>query len=338
MSVGLDIGSKTIKVVELKESGGKHALRAAGTVGYSGVDLERVEDDKALAGLAATIKNLFKDAKVNSKNVSLAISETNAFTRLLKFPLLSDQEVASAVKWEAEEYIPIPLKEAVTEHVVLERQEEGNPPQVLVLLVAVARNLIEKYVKVANLAGLSVVGVETELLSIIRSVAPDSGTMVLVDFGARSTDIAISKNKNLYFSRSIPTAGEAFTRAVSQSLGVSVKQAEEYKRAYGLATEQLEGKVASALRPIFKVVAEEIKKAIHYFQLEVKGNKPNSVILTGGTSGLPGASASLTKLLGMEVVVGNPFSKISVDPSSSKSLVGYAPLYTVSVGLAMRKD
>jgi type IV pilus assembly protein PilM len=159
---------------------------------------------------------------------------------------------------------------------------------------------------------------------------------LIVDFGARSTDIAISKNGQLMFSRSIPTAGEAFTRAVSQVLGVEAKQAEEYKRTYGLSHSQLEGKIAHALEPVFRVVAEEMKKAIHFYQAEESGDTPVSVILAGGSAAMPEVASSLTKMLGLEVVVGNPFTKITVDPEAVKSLQGYAPLYAISVGLAMR--
>jgi len=338
MSTGLDIGSKTIKVVELKPHGDKLALKSAGAVGYSGAHLEQIQDDQSLAQIAQTIKKLISDAKISSRDVSISLPESQVFTRILKFPLLNEQEIASAVKWEAEEYIPLPLNEAVIQHVVLERQETKNPPQTLVLLTAAARNLVQKYVNLLAMANINVVGVETELMSMTRSMAPQAGVAVLVDFGARSTDIAIVKDEQLFFSRSVPTAGEAFTRAVAQALGVTPQQAEEYKRTYGLDENQLEGKVGRALLPIFKTVTEEIKKAVHYFQLDVKADAPSSVILAGGTAGMPGVSQAFTRLLGSEVVIGNAFSKIVVDADSAKNLAGYAPLYTVAVGLAMRGD
>src|SRR3989344_2229483 len=182
MSVGLDIGSRSVKVVELTNEGGKYALKSAGAIGYSGDSPDKLEDEKALAGIASLIKKLFYDAKISSKEVAISIPDSLAFTRVLKFPLLNDQEIASAVKWEAEEYIPIPISEAVVEHQILERLEVGNPPQVLVLLIAVQRTLIEKYVKLLGLAGLHASGVETELISLARSVAPSDATAVVVDF------------------------------------------------------------------------------------------------------------------------------------------------------------
>jgi type IV pilus assembly protein PilM len=325
VSLGLDIGSKSIKVVELTREGKGWALRSAGAVGYTGATIDaNFTDEKAVADLSSIIKKLLKDAKVNGREVAISLPETQVFSRVMQFPLLTDSEIASAVKWEAEEYIPIPVKDAIIEHQIIDRMETANPPQVLVLLVAVLRNLVENYIKICQKAGLTVVGVETELISMIRSLAPEGKSAMLVDFGAHSTDVAITRNGQLYFSRSVPTAGDAFTRAVAQS--------------YGLSEDQLEGKVGRSIEPILKVVAMEIKKAIHYYQLNIKGETPTQVIVSGGTAGLPGVTPILTNLLGLEVVVGTPFGKIKVDPESARGLASYAPLYSVAAGLAMRGD
>lgn len=335
MSVGLDIGSKTIKMVELAKDGGKWKLRSSGVVGYSGSPIEHMQDEKELTALAGLIKKLHKEANVSSKDILIALPEPQVFTRTIKFPLLTDQEVASAVKWEAEQYIPIPINEAIIQHQILERRENASPPEVLVLLVAAPRVLVEKYVKVAQTAGLTVSAVETELMSLVRALAPLDRTVLLVDFGARSTDIAIAKNGLLSFSRSVPTAGEAFTRAVAQSLGVEQKQAEEYKRTYGLSGSKLEGKVSGALAPVFRLVADEIKKAIQFYQTEEGGDPPQTIILSGGTAGLPEAISTLSKSIGLEVVVGNPFTKVTLDSETAKKIAPYVPLYSIALGLAL---
>ena len=335
--VGLDIGSRTIKIVELAKEGNVWRLRASGVIGFQGVAPEKATDASELTALATVIKKLHKEAGVSSKEVAIALPESQVFTRTVKFPPLTDQEIASAVKWEAEQYIPIPIAEAIVQHQVIERRDTTAPPEVVVLLVAAPKSLVEPYTRVVQLAGLSVVGVETELLALSRSLAPQVQTVLLVDFGARSTDIAIVKNGQLSFTRTIPTAGEAFTRAVAQSLGVELSQAEEYKRAYGLSGSQLEGKIKGALDPVFRIVVEEMKKAIHFYQSEEKGEAPKSLILSGGTAGLPEALSLLTKMMGIEVLIGNPFAKISVDPEAAKSLASFAPLYAIAVGLAMRE-
>ncbi len=338
MSVGLDIGSKTIKIVELNKERGGYRLRASGVVSYTGTTPERMKDEKEYAPLATAIKKLHRETKISSKDISLALPESQVFTRTIKFPLLTDSEIASAVKWEAEQYIPIPLDEAVIQHQILEKRENATPPHALVLLVAAPRALVEKYQKLLNTARLNLIAVETELMALVRSLAPPDQTVLIADFGARSTNIAIAKGGELSFSRSIATAGEAFTRAVAQGLGIEKTQAEEYKRTYGLSTTQLEGKVKGALDPVFRIVADEMKKAIQYYQSEERGESPTSVILSGGTAGMPESVPVLTKLLNMEVVIGNPFSKVVVDPAAAKSLSGYAALYPIALGLAMRDE
>lgn len=338
MSVGLDIGSKSIKVVELTKEGSKNKLRAAGIVGYKGVSPEFFKEEREYANLAETIKKLFKEARISTKEVSIALPETLVFTRVVSFPFLTDSEIASAVKWEAEQYIPMSADDAVVQFQVLEKREDTTPPKVTILLIAVQKSVVQNYAKVIEMAGLTLGVVETELMSLVRALGSDTGTSMVIDLGARSTDIAISENGLLAFSRSIPTAGEAFTRAVSQSLGVEEVQAEEYKRAYGLSSSQLEGKIKTAIDPIFKIVIDEMKKCIRYYQAEGRGNSPTVVVLSGGSAGMPEAAVDIAKNMGVEVVVGNPFQKVEVDEETFKALSGYIPLYGVSVGLALRES
>lgn len=335
--VGIDIGSKTIKIVEIQKEGNTFSLSASGIVGYSGQGVEKMVDDKEFANLGAIVKKLHAEAGVSSKDVVISLPEQQVFTRTIKFPLLTDAEIASAVKWESEQYIPIPVNEAIVQHSILQRNETSTPPEVIVLLVAAPRVVVEKYTKVISAAGLNTVAVETELIALTRSLAPQDKTVLLVDLGANSTDIAIAKNGLLSFSRSIPIAGEAFTRAVSQGLGISALQAEEYKKTYGLETKELEGKIKTALDPVLRMVVDEIKKAVNFYQTEEKGDAPTAVIMSGGSSGMPQMISSLSSLLGLEVLIANPFTTISIDPETAQRLAPYSPLYSVAVGLAMRE-
>lgn len=334
--VGLDIGSKTIKIVELDRQGQNFSLKGSGVIGYVGKAPEHATEEKELVPLAEAIKKLHSEARISKKEIALALPEPQVFTRTIKFPLLTDQEVASAVKWEAEQYIPIPVSEAVVQHEIIEKRENASPPDMVVLLVAAPEALVEKYLKVVQMAGLNVGVVETELMSLVRALAPDQQTVMLLDFGAKSTDIAIARNGHLAFSRSIPTAGDALTRAVAQGLGIEAQQAEEYKKTYGLSSSQLEGKIKGALDPILRMVVDEIKKAIHFYQTEEKADTPKSIIVSGGSAGMPQVVSVLSQSLNIEVVMGNPFSRIQLSPQVASSLASYAPLYSIAVGLAMR--
>ena len=336
MSVGIDIGSKTIKIVELEKEGKTFKLLSSGAIGYQGVVPSQTKDDKELAPLADVVRKLHKEAHIRGKEVAVALPEPLVFTRTIKFPPLTDQEIESAVKWEAEQYIPIPLSEAIIEHQIVERSESSSGG-VTVLLVASPKTLVEKYIKLIQGAGLTTVGVETEALALSRALSPETGTVLILDFGAQSSNIVIVKEAMVRFSRSIPTAGEALTRALSQSLGIEYQQAEAYKKTYGLSS-NLEGKVKKSLAPVFNLVAEEIKKAIRFYQTEEKGEVPKSVIVSGGTSAMPEAISTLTSLLGIEVATGNPFARVSVEAGALKSLANYSSLYSVAVGLALRGD
>lgn len=334
--IGIDIGSKSIKIVELSKSGSSWILKSSGAVGYNGQTPDKIIDENEFKKIADLIRNIIKKVEIKTQEVNISLPESVVFTRLIKFPLLSEEEVAAAVKWEAEQYIPIPTSEAVIQYTVLEKKE--NSTQTSVLLVATPKSVVEKFVKVLQLAGLTPVVAETELTALARSLAPDTGVSLLLDIGFSSTDMAIIKDSSILFTRSIAVAGEAFTRAVSQSLGIEPTQAEEYKKTYGLVENQLEGKVKNALDPIFRVIVEEIKKAIQFYKSEEKGDAPTSIVLTGGASTMPGIVPFLTQNLGIETVVGDPFGKVTMDDETKKSLENYASLYSAAVGLAMRDD
>lgn len=333
---GIDIGSKSIKVIELTKNGKLFNLKSSGAVGYTGVSPDKSIDDKDLDSIAEVLKKIIKQIGVFSKEANICLPEAAVFTRIIKFPLLTEEEVASAVKWEAEQYIPIPFADAVIQYSILDRNE--TTMQTSVLLVATPKVLVEKYVKVLRLAGLTPISAETELTALARSISPETGVSLLLDLGSSATDMAIVKNGKAVFTRSIPVAGEAFTRAVSQGLGISLAQAEEYKKTYGLSEKQLEGKVRASLDPVLKMVVDEIKKAMNFFQTEEKGDLPTSIVIAGGASTMPDIVPYLTTALGIETVVGNPYSKLNLDQATLTNLAPYAAIYGAAIGLAMREE
>jgi Tfp pilus assembly PilM family ATPase len=113
------------------------------------------------------------------------------------------------------------------------------------------------------------------------------------------------------------------------------QQAEEYKKTYGLTKDELEGKVRLALEAVLKLVADEIKKAIHFYVTEEKETAPSLVIVTGGTSAMPFLVSSLAEILNLEVILGNPFANFLLDQGMSKKLQDFGSLYSVAVGLAL---
>jgi len=330
---GLDIGSTTIKMVEVKKEGKKHRIVAAGLcpTPQPGIASEAEKDKIAVS---EAIKKLHQDAKIRTKEAVIALPENQVFSRVIELPSMGENELAQAVPWQAEQFVPLPLNEVNLDWQVVGQKDEGK---IKVLLVAAPLALIDKYVGYVESAGFKVVAVETEVIASGRALIPqDASPTLLVDFGAKTTDLAVFQKGQVVLTRSIPTAGEAFTRAIATALSLTPKQAEEYKIAYGLGEKQLEGKVRQALTPVFEVVVAEIKKVFAFWQQEEKSSI-SSVVLTGGSANLPEAVPFLAKSLGMEIQVGDPFANLVQDEKILASLRPNAPLFVVAVGLAEKE-
>lgn len=333
---GLDIGSYNLKVVQLAKSGREYRLVSFGS-GPSTQKGLASEADSDLIALAEAIKKLHQEAKITTKNVATALPQDQVFTRTANFPPLSENELRSAIEWEAEQYIPIPLEEAARAHQVVGQIKVDNQQKTQVLIVAAPKRLVDKVLKILKTAGLNPVGLETEIIAMARSlVPPDGETALVVDLGAKATDMAVVEGGLVVFSRSIPTAGEALTRAVASGLGLDPTQAEAYKKAYGVDPQKLEGKVKEAIGPILDVVVKEIEKTLEYFRSETQ-KTVKRVILSGGTAGLPEVVSLMASQLSLEIQVGDPFDQIKIDESLKQRISQtQTPLYAVAVGLAMK--
>lgn len=335
-ALGLDIGSKTIKLVQLDRRGGGWALLAAGITTNPIGDFSGGSDDD-LVLVAEAVKKLVIETKVSSKKVIVSLPENKVFTPFLKLPYLTDQELESAIAWQAEPYIPIPVLEASIAHLVVDRVEAkaGTPGSVEVLLVAAPKALVGKFVKILELSALEVELVETELLALARSLAPNNQTVAILDIGGVSSSIGVVCNGQLVVGHSIATGADALTRAVATGLGMNLAQAEEYKKSYGLSLKHAEGRVAGVLVSVLRLLADEVKKTLQYYKNETGKEGVSALILSGGTAGLPELVPYLANLVGMEVLVGDPFARVTKDQKLQVSLSAYSPLYGVAVGLAM---
>jgi len=326
---GLDIGSQNLKIAQIEKNGKEANLLAFGSFPAPPRGLLS-ESEADLTALAEAIKKLQQEAQVKTKNVATALPQDKVYTKLVTFPKLSEKELKSAIKWEAEQYVPIPLDEATIDYQVIDEVKEGKKIKTEVLLVAAPKRMIEKLIRVLRAADLNPVSLETEIFALARSlVSPDSESVLLVDLGARATDMAVVEGSQLVFTRSVPTAGEAFTRAVASNLNLDPAQAEEYKKAYGIDPKKLEGKISDVLQPLLESLVNEMEKVIRFYQSSKK-KRIKKVILAGGTAILPEIS--------FEVQMGNPFARLKKnDEMMAKIPKGLAPLYATAIGLALKK-
>ncbi len=334
---GLDIGSTSLKIAQVEKAGAKFKLASAGIASTPQPGLAS-EAEADLIALATAIKKLHQESKITNKNVVTALPEGQIFTRVIELPQMNENELAQAVPWEAEQFIPMPLSDVTLDWQIVSRGTPGKiEEKIKVFIVASPTVLVQKYVKILEMAGFSVAAVETEITAASRALIPStSPTTLLINLGAKSCDLAIVSKGQVVLTRSIPTAGEAFTRAVATALSIEPTQAEEYKIAYGLGEDQLEGKIRKAITPVFDVVVSEVKKAIFSWR-EKEKEAISSIILAGGTANLPQAGTFLTSELGLEVQIADPFGKLVSDPKLISALRDKSPLFAVSVGLAEKE-
>lgn len=341
--LGLDIGSKYIKIVELVQYGkGRFSLLS---VGMTPAPLKGINSDVNLdlEALAAIIKKLLKDGSIKTKLVNVALPETNVFTRIIEVPPLSERELSSAIKWEAEQYVPLPLAEVQMDFSIIgETTDNEGHKKLNVLLVAAPKVVIARYDKILQLCGLEPLAMETEIISASRALLPPAPekpiTVMVVNIGATTTDFSILRNSLISFTRTIPTGGDHLTRVLSQDLGIPMAQAEEFKKTYGLRENQVEGKVKRSLEPIFSVLVEEIKRSNQYFLNKYAEEVISAIILSGGTAKMPGLVEALVNAVGIETQVGNPWTRINRDPQRFAKLEDEGSVFSVATGLAMRED
>ncbi len=336
-TLALDIGSHSIKLIELgSDASGITLLSAGSTLTPPKALSSNTQVDQE--AIAASIKKLWKDTGSKSKSVNIALPESQVITRIIEVPQLSSRELASAIKWEAEQYIPLPLDQVTVDFTVLRDSTATGTNKMDVLLVASPKVLVEKYVSILERADLTPNAVETEIIATSRALSRSAMTVknaMIVAIGAQTTDLAILRGGVLAFTRSISAGGEALSRALAQGLGFEYAQAEQFKKTYGLEKDKLEGKIVAAVKPIMDTIVGEITRALAFYQEKYKDEHIGVAFLSGGTARLPGMVVYLAQSLNCEIQLANPWVGIKRD-SRFRVLDSEGPVFTVAVGLALR--
>lgn len=331
---GVDIGTSSIKVVEANRDKNGFQLIASGEIP---APLHNVlsESDVDHELIASTIRKLVESSKINTKMVNAALPENQVFTRLIEMPSLTDKELASAIRWEAEQYVPLPAEQVSLDWEVQHQDKEKNRMEVL--LIGAPTNLISKYQKILSLAGLEIVVLETELVAASRVLIDETSVPTLVvDIGANTTDMGIVESEGIFGTYSLPTGGNALSRAISTEFNLDINQAEEYKKTYGLSNEAFEGKISLALKPILDSLIAELKKAMSFYQSKSQNRgEIKRIILSGGGAKLVNLPVFLTNSLNLEIEIANPWKRFSSPPP--QKLQEEAPLFSIAVGLAIRE-
>ncbi|QQG40691.1 MAG: type IV pilus assembly protein PilM [Candidatus Levyibacteriota bacterium] len=337
---GLDIGPILTRAIWLAEDKEKFNVAAIAQMPTSskGMLSDSPFDQEAMA---QSIKQMLMQGKITTPYVNIALPDSQVYTRVIDLPILSDQELSSAIYWEAEQYIPLPLKNVTLDWTVLQKPQKPIQGQKMqVLLVGTPTMLLDRYQKILDLAGLSINVVETEILSTIRPLIRNQVPSILVVYiGDLSTSFAIIKNGVIVFSYTIATGSIAITRAIAGDLGLNIAQAQEYKKVHGILQQGQNVKIGKATEPILMSIINEVKKAMEFYSQKYQSELPiQQIILSGGSARLPGIDLFFAQNCSIETVVANPFKELGIDVSLlPKEIADDAANFTVVCGLAMRE-
>lgn len=312
IQLGVDIGYGSIKIVAVGIEGGKLFLQALGEVATPKVDWLAASTGPKLVGeVAAILAKLVNDLGVKKYKAVVSLPEDKVISRLVRLPPMKENEVMEALRYEAETFIPYPLDQVSIDYEVVEEDESGR---ISVFALAAKQEVVKRYVDLFKKIGLQLTAVESPSLALRRAVQrviPTDLNVLIMDLGETSTAITACKKEGIVFTRVISVGGGSMTRAVSVNLGLDMGSADEYKKAYGLVAENLEGKVREALMPVFENLIAEINKGLSlYFQENNK--KIDLLVLTGGGANMPGMAEEITRLTSVEVQVIQPFMNIDV--------------------------
>lgn len=332
-ALAIDIGSYSLKFISGEVSKTPTISRVVEVPNTLGFTIPT--DDEQTQKLGELINTVLNDHKLPRTNVRLSLPEALVSTKVITIPTLTDAELASAIDWQAEQYIPIPKDECSLQYQVLYRPPKTEKNQLMrVLLVGARKNVVERYADALINIGTEPVVLETQLISVIRAldVTNTDPTSLIANLGANTADVAVIDQGELQFVTTSQIGGKIFSKALEQNLSLDANQAEQYKRQYGLDTSQFEGKVAAALKGATDSLADELAKAIRYFQSQNPNSPLKRVVLAGGASQLPGLTQYLTNKLSVEVLLVDPFIAVKGEaPDINRQA------YAVAMGLLMRE-
>lgn len=334
--IGIDIGQSTVKIASLSSDNSKIVLNAIGESKIPKTENKEVDRDKFLIEVGKEIKNLLNDLKIRDKQTVVSLPENEVISRLVRLPPLKDNEIMDALRFEAETFVPFPLDQVSIDYEIIERDDAGR---LSIFVIAAKNDLINSYLKLFKSMGLELLALESPSIALRRVLVlgmPMVERVVVIDIGEKYSDIFSINKSNVYFARPLSVGGESLTRAISLNLSLDMASAEEYKKAYGMKENELEGKIRAAIMPVFNDISEEIRKTLALFSEDI-GKQAELLVLTGGGANLPGMAEELTKILGIEVQVLQPF--INIDTAKAQSVYNLNTegcRFSLSVGLALR--
>jgi type IV pilus assembly protein PilM len=330
--IGIDIGTASIKVVELAYHGEKATLRNyaqfstdgdGNSIHYSALKILDTQ-------VVEILKRMFEKAAIDVKEAAISIPLFSSFSTLIELPSVADDDLERAVRYEARKHIPVPLNEVQLDWLKVDHL--SSPKSTRVLVVAVPTEIIQQYHNIAKALGLTLRHIELETFSAARAlVRGDTKPVAVLDIGSRTTNLSIVEKGLVILHHNIDVSGFGFTRTLSRGLAVDLERADKLKRSEGLRSE---GQVVSLVAPLVDKIIDGTKKIMDDY-MHQRGSRVQTLILSGGSSAMPGLPEYLERGLGMKIALGDPFAGI-IAPEPLEELLKGASEFTVAVGLALR--
>ncbi len=337
--VGIDIGTSSIKVVEISRWGEGRTLENYGEIKSDLIYKEPLSDLKMSTNLLASnfvsvaIRGILDEAKIKTKSVIFSIPDFSTFCTSFTIPPMPEKEIKDAIYYNASQYITLPISEVTLDWKIISGVPGNESLPSTVFLVAIPNQVIAEYQQMAQESGLELYALEAEALSITRALIKNNKkTICLMDIGVQSSTVNIIDDGFLKRSYSFNFYSNQLVRAVASALSVSDKEAEEIKNKEGLVS--LRQGLAETLYLLVDPLVAKIKSISSEFMQSEK-KEVEEIYLTGGTANLPGLKEYFEKTLGKKVHVSNCFSDILYPPILDETLRKMSPSFSVAVGAAL---
>jgi len=346
--LGVDVGSSAVKIVQVKKKHGKAVLETYGELAlgpYAGIEVGRAVQLPAEKIIEA-IKDILREAKTTTAVCGTALPLSASLITFITIPPVPEKQIADVVAIEARKYIPVPLNEVlldfsiipkeeqyVTEDETTKTEKQGHD----VLVVAIHNDYINDYQSIMTGSGLQPSFYEIEIFSSIRSVV-DQGiaTNMIIDMGARSTKLYIIERGILRSSHIINKGSQDITLALSKALSITVSEAENMKRTYGLKGGPEYKELSEIITVNLDYMFYEANAALLNYQKKYTKNV-SKIILTGGGVLLKGFTDLAKISFQTEVVYADPFSKLETPAFLAEEFAQAGPEFAVAIGAALRR-
>jgi len=337
--VGLDIGSSSVKAIELKPAGKGFRVSA---IGVESVPPDSIVDGAIIDGgaVADAVRRLFANKKFKAKDVVASLSGNSVIVKKITLPSMTQAELSESIYWEAEQYIPFDIQDVNLDYEILDSGTQGSME---VLLVAAKKDKIADYTNVISQAGKTPVIVDVDVFALQNAFEANYGfesnaIVAILNAGASAININILSGSQSVFTRDVSMGGNAFTEAVQKELNLPYESAEQLKKGQDVDGATYED-ARAVLRAMTDNVLLEVEKTFDFFKATASNDRIDRIMLCGGASRVEGFAESLRERFGTEVEQFDPFRQVGMDAKKVgvENVDDYGPVAAVAMGLALRK-